>query len=91
VTAGQALAGIVGTVLLVLAAIGLHTLQVRLERWASNRPARQGRRVRVRELLAVTALALLTLAVACSTAASAKGFAGDRAEAAQHHTVFGTY
>jgi hypothetical protein len=85
VTAAQALAGIVGITLLVLAAIGLHTLQVRLERWASSRPARQGRRVRVRELLAVTALALLTLAVACSTAPSAKGVAGERPEAAQHH------
>ena len=87
VTAGQALVGIVGIALLVLAATGLHTLQLRLERWASNRPPRQGRRVRMRELFAMTALALLTLAVAYSTAASAKGFPGDRPEAAQHRTV----
>jgi uncharacterized iron-regulated membrane protein len=85
-TAGQALAGIVGIALLVLTAIGLHALQVRVEHWASNRPARQGRRVRVRELFAVTTLGLLTLVVASSTAPSAKGFPGDRPEAAKHHT-----
>ena len=36
-TAGQALVGISATALLVLTASGLHMLQVRLERWASNR------------------------------------------------------
>ena len=80
-TAAQALVGIAGVALLVLAAIGLHTLQAKLEHWASNRPARQGRRVRLRELFAVTTLGLLTLAVTSSTAPSAKGFPGDRPEA----------
>jgi hypothetical protein len=81
VTAEQALAGIVGTALLVLAAVGLHTLQVKLERWASNRPARQGRRSLLRDLFAVTTIGLLAVAVACLTASSAKAFPGDLAQA----------
>ena len=76
-TAEQALAGIVGTALLLLAAIGIHTLQVKLERWASNRPARQGRRSLPRDLFALTTIGLLGVAVACLIAPSAKAFPGD--------------
>jgi hypothetical protein len=81
VTAEQALAGIVGTALLVLAAISLHTLQVKLERWASDRPARQGRRSLPRDLFALTTIGLLAVAVACFIAPSAKGLSGDLAQA----------
>jgi hypothetical protein len=80
-TAEQALAGILGTAVLVLAAIGLHSLQVKLERWASNRPARQGRRSLLRDLFALTTMGLLGVAVACLIAPSAKAFPGDLAEA----------
>ena len=80
-TAEQALAGSAGIALLILAALGLHTLQVRLERWAGNRPERQGRRSLMRDLFAVTTIGLLAVAVACLTASSAKAFPGDLAQA----------
>lgn len=36
-TAGNALVGIVGMLLMALAAMSLHSLQMRLERWANHR------------------------------------------------------
>jgi len=76
-TAGQALTGIVGIALLILAAIGLHTVQLKLERWASNRPERQGRRSLMRDLFALTTIGLLGVTVACLIAPSAKALPGD--------------
>ena len=91
-TAEQALAGSAGIALLILAALGLHTLQVRLERWAGNRPERQGRRSLMRDLFAVTTIGLLAVAVAFLIAPSAKGLRGapggsTAVTGAQHHIV----